>query len=138
MQTFLTALPSLVAVGALIFTWVSINRTTDATNRQLGIAEQGQVTDRYNAAITNLGSPSVDVRLGGIYALQRIMQDSPRDQPTVVAVLCAFVRNHPNGATANSANPSASQRTSPAPGHPPTDIQAALTVVVTERASRSG
>ena len=64
-----------------------------ATNTQLRIAEQGQITDRYNAAITNLGSRSIDVRLGGIYALQRLMKDSPRDQPTVIAVLCAFVRD---------------------------------------------
>src|SRR5256885_1759027 len=120
MQTFLTALPSLVAVGALIFTWVSINRTTDATNRQLGIAEQGQVTDRYNAATTNLGSSSVDVRLGGIYALQRIMQDSPRDQPTVVAVLCAFVRDHANAAAAKSAHLPASPGTLQAPRQLPT------------------
>jgi hypothetical protein len=28
------------------------------------------------------------------------MQDSPRDQPTVVAVLCAFVRDHARRATA--------------------------------------
>ena len=97
-QIFVTALPGLAAAIALIFTWLSINATKDATNRQLQVAEQGQVTDRYNAAITNLGSSSVDVRLGGIYALQRIMQDSPRDQPTVVAVLCAFVRDHATAA----------------------------------------
>lgn len=134
-QIFVTALPGLAAVGALIFTWLSINATTSATNKQLGIAEQGQVTDRYNAAITNLGSSSVDVRLGGIYALQRIMQDSPRDQPTVVAVLCAFIRDHANAATANSANSSASQRTSSDPGYAPIDTKAALTVVVTRNAA---
>jgi hypothetical protein len=88
-QIIATALPGLAALIALIFTWQSINATTDATNRQLQVTGQGQVTDRYNAAITNLGDSSVDVRLGGIYALQRIMQDSPRDQTTVVAVLCA-------------------------------------------------
>jgi hypothetical protein len=82
-------LPGLAAVAALIFTALSVL----ATKEQLQIAAQGQITDRYNAAITNLGSASIDVRLGGIYALQRLMQDSPRDQPTVVAVLCAFVRD---------------------------------------------
>jgi hypothetical protein len=130
-QIIVTALPGLAAVIALIYTWQSINATTNATNRQLQIAGQGQVTDRYNAAITNLGSPSVDVRLGGIYALQRIMQDSPRDQSTVVAVLCAFVRDHANAATAESARPSASLGTSPAPRQVPTDIGAAMTVVDT-------
>jgi hypothetical protein len=80
-------LPGLAAVAALIFTALSVQ----ATKSQLQIAEQGQITDRYNAAITNLGSRSIEVRLGGIYALQRLMQDSPRDQPTVIAVL--FVPN---------------------------------------------
>jgi hypothetical protein len=65
-KIFVTALPGLVAVAALIFTAQSLKATIDATNRQLQIAEQGQVTDRYNNAINNLGSPSVDVRLGGI------------------------------------------------------------------------
>jgi uncharacterized protein YjbI with pentapeptide repeats len=114
-------LPGLAAVIALIFTSLSI-RATDA---QLQITEQGQITDRYNAAISNLGSPSVDVRLGGIYALQRIMQDSFRDQPTVVAVLCAFVRDRATAATVKSARSPAS-----ASSRPPTDIQAALTVVI--------
>ena len=114
------------------------NGQLQETRQQLQIAEQGQITDRYNAAVTNLGSPSVDVRLGGIYALQRIMQDSPRDQPTVVAVLCAFVRDHANAATAKSSRPSAPPYTSPVPSLPPTDIQAALTVVGTRSIAYDG
>jgi Pentapeptide repeats (8 copies) len=114
-----TALPGLAAFVALIFTWVSISATTDATNRQLKVAEQGQVTDRYTAAIADLGSQSRDVSLGGLYALQRIMKDSYRDQPTIVAVLCAYVRDH--------AKPSPQALS--VPSQPPTDIQAALTVV---------
>ncbi len=121
----MTALPGLAAVIALIFTSLAIRATGD----QLQIAEQGQITGRYNAAITNLGSPSVDVRLGGIYALQRIMQDSPRDQPTIVAVLCAFVRDHANAATAKPTHTLRTPQTSLALTHPPTDIQAAVTVV---------
>jgi hypothetical protein len=100
----------------LIFTFQSVH----ATDVQLQIAEQGQITDRYYAAISDLGSPSADVRLGAIYALQRIMQDSPRDQPAVVAVLCAFVRDHAKITNSNLARPA-----------PPADIQGALTVVVT-------
>lgn len=123
-QTLVTALPSIVAAIALIFTW----RTVNATNSQLQTNLQGQITDRYNAAITNLGSSSMDVRLGGIYALQRIMQDSPRDQPTVVAVLCAFVRDHASVTVIKPAH--SSPNTSPtSSGHPAIDIQAALTVV---------
>jgi hypothetical protein len=94
----------------------------------LRISEQGQVTDRYNAAITNLGSRSFDIRLGGIYALQRLMQDSPRDQPTVIAVLCAFVRDR----TMSTRKPYKR------PPLPPTDIQAALTVVGTRSTADDG
>jgi uncharacterized protein YjbI with pentapeptide repeats len=118
-------LPGVAALIALIFAYLSIN----ATNDQLQIAEQGQITDRYNAAITNLGSHSIEVRLGGIYGLQRLMQDSPRDQPTVIAVLCAFVRDQ----TASPITPQA------APNYrQPTDITAALTVVGTRNTAHDG
>ncbi len=131
----MTALPGLAAVGAPVFTGIQISASINGSNAQLQITEQGQITDRYNAAVTNLGSTSVDVRLGGIYALQRIMQDSPRDQPTVVAVLCAFVRDH---ASAVTARPSTSPPTSAALGGPPADIQAALTVVGTRNIADDG
>jgi Pentapeptide repeats (8 copies) len=115
------ALTSIAAVAALIFTAVSVQQTRG----QLQITEQGQITDRYNAAITNLGSHSVDVRLGGIYALQRLMEDSSRDQSTVVAVLCAFVRDR-------------ARSTPKPPPSPPTDVQAAVTVVGTRNAAHDG
>jgi hypothetical protein len=130
-QISVTALPGLAAVIALIFTSLAIH----ATDNQLQLTQQAQITDRYNAAITNLGSPSVDVRLGGIYALQRIMQDSPRDQPTVVAVLCAFVRDH---ASTTTVKPPATPQTSPAPSQPSTDIEGAVTVVGTRNSAYDG
>ena len=115
----LAGLPGLAAFVALIFTFQSVK----ATNVQLQIAQQGQITDRYNAAIANLGSRSIEVRLGGIFALQRLMQDSPRDQSTVVSILCAFVRDQ----TASNVIPKKNSPVQLAP----TDIQAALDVVAT-------
>jgi uncharacterized protein YjbI with pentapeptide repeats len=44
--------------------------------------------------VENLGDDAMDVRLGGVYALQRIMEDSRRDHPTVANVLATFVRTH--------------------------------------------
>lgn len=86
----MASLPGLAALVALVFTWVSVGQT----GTELRIAEQGQITTRFNAAVAHLGSQSLDLRLGGIYALERIMQDSPRDQPRVVTVLSAYVRTH--------------------------------------------
>ncbi|WP_125523621.1 pentapeptide repeat-containing protein [Streptomyces sp. WAC 05379] len=83
-------LPGLAALIALLFNWVSVSQT----KTQLQIAQQEQFTTRFNVAVTHLGSSSVDVRFGGIYALERIMQDSPRDQPRIIEVLSAYVRTH--------------------------------------------
>jgi uncharacterized protein YjbI with pentapeptide repeats len=64
------------------------------TYRQLRIAREGQVTERFTRAIDQLGNTNLDVRLGGIYALERIANDSPQDRATVAEVLTAFVRGH--------------------------------------------
>jgi hypothetical protein len=46
------------------------------TWRQLRVTREGQITDRYTKAVEQLGSEHLDVRLGGIYALERIARDS--------------------------------------------------------------
>ena len=50
------------------------------------------MTERYTKAIEQLGEDKLDVRLGGIYSLERVARDSPRDHPTVMEVLTAFIR----------------------------------------------
>jgi hypothetical protein len=55
---------------------------------------EGHLTDRYTKAVEQLGSDKIEVRLGGIYALERLMRDSPTDQPTIVEVLAAYIRQH--------------------------------------------
>ena len=47
-------MPGLAAFVALIFSY----QASKATDIQLQIAERGTITDRYNAAIANLGSRS--------------------------------------------------------------------------------
>ncbi|MEV3981741.1 pentapeptide repeat-containing protein [Nonomuraea sp. NPDC049758] len=64
------------------------------TARTLAATQEGQVTDRYTKAVEQLASPATDVRLGALYALQRIAIDSSRDRPTIRNLLAAFVRNH--------------------------------------------
>jgi hypothetical protein len=110
---------ALAAVLLSVFSLNSANAQLRINNAQLRLNEEGQITDRFNIAVTHLGSSSLAVRLGGIYALQRIMQDSPPEEPSTIAVLCAFVRAHTSGAT-----------TKPQALGPPSDIQAALTVIV--------
>ena len=65
-----------------------------ATWRQLQISREGQITERFSRAVDQLGSAKQDVRLGGLYTLERIAADSPADRRTVQAILGAYVRNH--------------------------------------------
>jgi hypothetical protein len=68
---------------------------TSKTNRNtINSVLEGQVTDRYTKAIEQLGSDKIDVRTGGIYALERIAHDSAKDHPVVMEMLTAFIREH--------------------------------------------
>lgn len=122
------SLPGLAALGALLFTWMQVGQA----RKELRIAEHGQITSRFNAAVGNLGSSSLDIRLGGIYALRRIMQDSPRDHPTVVSVLAAFAQRHAGSSTESLKEPpgSAFDRT------PEPDVRAAVTTLAERRPDR--
>jgi hypothetical protein len=109
----------------------------EATRRQLAIAQEGQLAERFSRAIEHLGSPqnNLDLRLGGIYALEWIATSSPGNRRTVASILTAYVRRHATW----TAGPAQRARIS---GPPPTpladlprlearapDIQAALTVL---------
>jgi Pentapeptide repeats (8 copies) len=111
-----------VIVGIAGF-WANVRNT----NKTAALTEQGQVTDRYTKAIDQLGSDKLDVRIGGIYALERIARDSPRDHPTVIEVLAAFVRDHsheqwPEAAADQPGTDPPQRKTRP-------DMQAAVTVI---------
>ncbi|MGW2016767.1 pentapeptide repeat-containing protein [Streptomyces sp. NPDC001927] len=90
LSVLLLSLPGLAAIAALLFTWLQVSQS----GKELKIIEDQQITARFNTAIGNLSSDSVDVRMGGIFALERIMKDSAADQPTIVSVLCAYVRRN--------------------------------------------
>src|SRR5262249_28259945 len=63
-----------------------------ATFKNVRVAEEGKLTERFSKAVELLGSEKLDVRLGGIYALERIAQDSQKDHWSVMEILTAFVR----------------------------------------------
>jgi hypothetical protein len=65
-----------------------------ATWRQVQISRHGQITERITRAVDQLANDTVDVRLGGLYALERVAHDSYQDRPAVTSILTAFVRTH--------------------------------------------
>ena len=78
------------------FIWKRI----DIMQRNLETAQEGQITERFTKAIEQLGAtddkgnPKMEIRLGGIYALERIARDSKADHWTVMEVLTAYVRRN--------------------------------------------
>lgn len=90
-QATLLVLGGIVAIAGLFYTHQR-HRIERDTNE---LARDENRTSRYSQAITQLGNQkSIDVRLGGIYALERIAQDSHRDRAVVVEVLSAFASEH--------------------------------------------
>jgi uncharacterized protein YjbI with pentapeptide repeats len=62
---------------------------TDLTNRD---ATERRITELYTKAVEQLGNDRAPVRLGGLYALERLAQDNPTHRQTIVNVICAYLR----------------------------------------------
>lgn len=79
--TLFQAASAIFFVITAYFTW-----------RNVKIAEEKQITERFSKAVELLGSDKIDIRLGGIYALERIAKDSPKDHWTIMEVLTSFIQ----------------------------------------------
>jgi uncharacterized protein YjbI with pentapeptide repeats len=79
--TLLQGFAGLVLVGGAVATW-----------RQVQLSRHGQITDRTTRAIDQMASDSIHVRIGGIYALERLAKDSGEDRQTITRILTTFIR----------------------------------------------
>jgi hypothetical protein len=124
LTVFFSALLALVGGPLLIWRVVTAHvqaqaarHQAEAARRQADIAQEGQYTALFTKAVEQLGAtrevkktveaegkrelvtdtePNLEVRLGAIYALERIAIDSERDHWPIMEVLCAYVRNSQN------------------------------------------
>jgi hypothetical protein len=115
-----------LAIGA-VATWRNLRltqQTLESTQAKLEVDREAEITNRFTQAIGQLGAelkngaPNLEVRLGGIYALERIARDSPRDHRTIIEVFTSYVRQNARW-----------NADAPLRGIPPGDIQAILTVL---------
>jgi len=76
-------------LSGLYFTW-----------RTLQVNREGQITERFTRSIDQLGKTDergnelFEIRLGGIYALERIARESDADYWPIMEILTAYVRQH--------------------------------------------
>ena len=106
------------------------------TLKNLQLTQDRQITERYTRAVEQLGSDKLELRLGAIYAMERIARDSERDHWPIMEILTAYVREHApwKKTEQHSKEEGSPTETPPTQNHEPvpkptTDIQAILTVL---------
>ncbi|GAT71439.1 pentapeptide repeat domain-containing protein [Planomonospora sphaerica] len=123
-----TALAAGAGIGAAITLMLAFRRQR---HQEIAIfhtshdATERRVTDLYTKAVEQLGHGKAAVRLGGLYALERLAQDNPGHRQTIVNVICAYLRM-PYTLPAPASGPVQDPPARPAPTlndrwlHPPT------------------
>jgi uncharacterized protein YjbI with pentapeptide repeats len=87
------------AIG-IYFTWRGQRLTQESTQEELRITREGQITERFTRAIDQLGKVDdkgkklFEIRVGGIYALERIARESEEDYWPIMEILTAYVRQN--------------------------------------------
>jgi hypothetical protein len=126
--------PVVAGSGAALLIGAALWQAATARRRhkeQTDADRQRRITESFSKATEQLGNKKTEVRLGGIYTLERISRESADDYWTIMETLCAFVRER--------ARRSEQEETvAPFPGffkerervELPTDVAAVLAVIV--------
>lgn len=120
-QTLLLTLAGAALMATLYLVWrrtVATENTTAAMARTLFAAQEGQRTECVSRAIEQLADNRLEIRLGGIYTLERLARESEADHWPIMEVLCAFVRERAAWAEERELSATAAA-----------DVQAVLTVL---------
>jgi Pentapeptide repeats (8 copies) len=107
-----------------------LGATREVKRHETALSVTGS-TSQLSSVPNSVTEPNVEVRLGAIYALERIAKDSERDHWPIMEVLCAYIRNPQNSGVPALPEPGkvhiTEWRKSIRP--PRIDVQAALTVI---------
>ncbi|GAA3900697.1 hypothetical protein GCM10022207_81830 [Streptomyces lannensis] len=123
-QLRLAVVQVVAAVGAAI--------ALTYTVRTFRLSRRGQVTDRFTKALERLSSGEAYVRIGGVLAMEQIVQDAPDQGDHAARVLNAFVRRHAPAAE------SVALEAGKLPKEPEEQVQEALRALTVKRPWRGG
>lgn len=92
--TLLQGFGGMVLLVGAYLTWRQTQISRAANHEELRLTREGQLTDRFTHAVEQLGNGDVAVRVGGIYALGRIAEESITDRAAIEDILAAYARKH--------------------------------------------
>jgi hypothetical protein len=107
--------PFFTPIGALLVGLAAFGQWRTARLRheeQTRADRQRRITESFSKAVEQLGSDKLEVRVGGIYSLERISKESPDDYWTVMENLTAFVRERSRRNEAERTSEDVEQRVS--------------------------
>ncbi len=120
-------------VAGVIALWFAYRRSGVA-DRQAETSHRGLLNERYQKGAEMLGSKVLSVRLGGIYALQRLAKDDPKQYHVQIThLLCTFV-SHP---TEDDDYMAALRVIQQKPHQLREDVQAAITAIGTRNEEKN-
>ena len=97
---------------------------------EMQLTQQRLITERFSKAVEQIGSGKEEVVIGGIYSLERIAKDSPKDQWTIMEVLTSYIRkNSPIPSNIEQLEPEERQKALEKLPSVSIPVQAALTVI---------
>jgi hypothetical protein len=85
-----------IQTAATIIGGIAVFWNIVISRQQLAAFREQSLTERFSIAVEQLGHEQIAVRIGGIYSLERVAQDSSRDYWTVIEILAAFIRERRN------------------------------------------
>ncbi|MDB9509353.1 pentapeptide repeat-containing protein [Microcystis aeruginosa CS-338/01] len=120
------------ALGLIATLFAGIGLFVNYLNSQaeIQLTQQRLITERFSKAVEQIGNNKEEVVIGGIYSLERIAKDSPKDQWTIMEVLTSYIRkNSPIPSNIQQLEPEERQKELEKLPSVSIPVQAALTVI---------
>ncbi len=99
-RTSMLVVAAWYGVFFLIWRTVLADRQTQAADKQTEINRESHYTELFAKAVEQLGAtrqdgePAIEMRIGAIFALERLAKDSERDYGPIIETLAAYIREH--------------------------------------------
>jgi hypothetical protein len=90
--TLIQALGGLAVAGGLIVTYRTYQQNRAEQDRTYELRQAEQINEFYAKAVAQLGSDQAPIRLGSLYALERLAENNSEQRQSVVDVFCAYLR----------------------------------------------